>query len=88
VDELVKPGMTAEVIIQVREVEDVLLVPNRAIRMLNGQRIIYLLKEDETLEAIEIKLGLKSDVYCQVVSGDLQAGDLIVLDPPVVMAGN
>jgi HlyD family secretion protein len=88
VDELVKPGMTAEVIIQVREVEDVLLVPNRAIRMLNGQRIIYVLKEDETLEAIEIKLGLKSDVYCQVVSGDLQAGDLIVLDPPVVMAGN
>ncbi len=87
-DNLVKPGMTAEVVIQVREVEDALLVPNRAIRMVNGQRIIYVLKQDQTLDTVEIKLGLKSDVYSEVLGGDLQTGDLIVLDPPVVMDGN
>jgi HlyD family secretion protein len=88
-DEKVKPGMTAEAVIQVREVKDALLVPNRAIRMVNGQRIIYVLKQDQTLDAVEIKLGLKSDVYSEVLGGDdLQAGDLIVLDPPVVMDGN
>ena len=81
-DELVKPGMTAEVIIQVREVEDVLLVPNRAIRMLNGQRVVYVLREDNALEAVEIQLGLKSDTYCEEIGGNLQVGDLIVLDPP------
>jgi HlyD family secretion protein len=86
-DELVKPGMTASVVVQVRDVEDVLLVPNRAIRMLNGQRVVYVLKDDETLDAVEIRLGLKSDVYCEEIGGNLQAGDLIVLDPPM-MDGN
>jgi HlyD family secretion protein len=88
VDELVKPGMTAEVIIQLQEVEDVLLVPNSAIRMLNGQRVVYVLREDITLDAVEIKVGLRSDGYCEIVDGDLHEGDLIVLDPPVVMDGN
>jgi len=81
-DELVKPGMTAAVLIRVRNLEDALLVPNRAVRVLNGQRFVYVLGEDGLPNPVEVRLGATSDVYSQLVGGDLQEGDLIVLNPP------
>ena len=39
----VKPGMTAAVNIVVNEMQDVVLVPNRAVRLVDGQRVVYLL---------------------------------------------
>jgi HlyD family secretion protein len=44
-DEDVRPGMTSAVDIVTSEVEDVLLVPNRAIRLLDGERVIYILTD-------------------------------------------
>jgi HlyD family secretion protein len=85
VDELVKPGMTAAVLIRARSVEDALLVPNRAIREMGGQRIVYVLREDDSLEAVEVRLGTVSDAYSEVVGGDLQEGDRVVLNPPAVV---
>ena len=82
-DERIKPGMTADVIIQVREVENALLIPNSAIRMLNGQRVVYVLQSDESLEAVDIRLGARENAYSEVVGGELAVGDLIVLDPPL-----
>jgi HlyD family secretion protein len=84
-DELVKPGMTAAVLIRARTVEDALLVPNRAVREVGGQRIVYVLREDDSLEAMEVRLGTISDAYSEVVGGDLQAGDRVVLNPPAVV---
>ena len=81
-DELVKPGMTAAVLIQVRNVEDALLVPNRAVRVVNSQRVVYVLNQDGTLNPVEVRLGATSDTYSEVVGGDLQEGDKIVLNPP------
>jgi HlyD family secretion protein len=80
-DELVKPGMTAAVFVHIREVKDATLVPNRAVQMLNGQSTVYVLRDDETLEPVEIRLGAKEAAYYEVVAGDLQAGDLVVLNP-------
>lgn len=42
-DEAVKPGMTADVRIVTRSLEDALLIPSRALRMLNGERVVYVL---------------------------------------------
>jgi HlyD family secretion protein len=42
-DEAVKPGMTAAVNIVTSNIPDVLLVPNRAIRTVDGKRVVYLL---------------------------------------------
>ena len=82
-DELVKPGMTAAVLIQVRNVEDALLVPNRAVRVVNSQRVVYVLTNaDGTLNPVEVRLGATSDIYSEVVGGNLQEGDQIVLNPP------
>ena len=80
-DELVKPGMTAVVTIAVNQVTNTLLVPNSAVRMLNNQRIVYVLKENQPV-AVNIRLGASANDNSQVVGGDLKPGDLIILNPP------
>ncbi|MGD9091979.1 MAG: efflux RND transporter periplasmic adaptor subunit [Anaerolineales bacterium] len=86
-NEAVKPGMTAAVNIVVSELNDVLLVPNRAVRVLEGQRVVYILKDGEP-EAIEIELGSSSEMMSEVVDGELNIGDVIVLNPPTVFNQN
>jgi len=80
-DELVKPGMTAAVTITTKEVANALLVPNRAIRMLDNQRVVYVLKDKQPVP-VKIRLGAAANANSQVVGGDLKAGDLIILNPP------
>jgi HlyD family secretion protein len=80
-DELVKPGMTAAVNITVREVQDALLVPNRAVRQVNGKRVVYILNNNLPV-SVEIRLGATSDSNSEVVGGNLKDGDLIILNPP------
>lgn len=86
-DEDVKPGMTAAVNTVVNQLEDVLLVPNRAVRLKEGQRVVYVLKNGVP-EPVEIELGASSETSSEVVAGDLSAGDLIVLNPPTVFEQN
>ncbi|HWQ84237.1 MAG TPA: efflux RND transporter periplasmic adaptor subunit [Anaerolineales bacterium] len=83
----VKTGMTAAVNIVVEQLDNVLLVPNRAVRISEGNRVVYIL-QDGNLEEIEINLGASSESSSQVLEGDLQSGDLIVLNPPLVFNNN
>lgn len=80
-DALVKPGMTAAVNIVVNQVKDQLLIPNRAVRILDGQKIVYVLKNGQ-LQQVAVTLGASSDTMSVVLGGDLKEGDLIVLNPP------
>ncbi|HEY3312165.1 MAG TPA: efflux RND transporter periplasmic adaptor subunit [Anaerolineales bacterium] len=80
-DEQVKPGMSAAVTITIKAVEDALLVPNQAVRMLAGQRIVYVLKDNQPVP-VNIRLGASANENSQVVGGDLKEGDLIILNPP------
>jgi HlyD family secretion protein len=86
-DEQVKPGMTAAVNIVVNQLNGVLLVPNRAVRFRDGKQVVYILKDNQ-LMPVTIQLGASSDTASQVVDGDLQVGDLIVLNPPTVFESN
>ncbi len=79
-DELVKPGMTASATFVVSELEDVLLVPTRALRIVEGQRVVYTWRGDQETP-VAVSLGVSSGSYAQVVDGDLQPGDQIVLNP-------
>jgi HlyD family secretion protein len=81
-DSLVKPGMTAGVNIVVEELQDVLLVPNRAVRLADGERVVYVLEAGEPVKK-EIRLGSSSDTMSIVASGDIAVGDPIILNPPV-----
>ena len=80
-DASVKPGMTAAVTITVKQVTNVLLVPNRAVRLVNNQRVVYILSNGKVQE-VNISLGAASDTMSEVVSGDLKVGDLVILNPP------
>ena len=86
-DAAIRPGLTAAVNIVVSQIDDVLLIPNRAVRVLDGQRIVYILQDGE-LKPVEITLGSSSDFYSEVVEGELKEGDLIVLNPPLVFDHN
>ncbi len=81
-DELVKPGMTTAVNIVVEEVQDALLIPNRAVRLVGGQRVIYILDENNQPLQIKVQLGASSDNFSILIGGDLEEGDLIILNPP------
>jgi HlyD family secretion protein len=81
-DQAVRPGMTAAVNIVVDQLKDVLLVPNRAVRVLDSNRVVYVLKNGQS-QPVKITLGASSDTMSELLSGDLQVGDLIVLNPPV-----
>lgn len=79
-DPLIRPGMTAAVTVTVKEVENALLIPNRAVRVLNGERVIYVLKDNQP-SAVKIRLGAITEFYSEVVGSDLSEGDLLVLNP-------
>lgn len=83
VDGSVKPGMTAAVNIVVSERENVLLVPNRAVRTRDGQRVVYIMNSDGSIDYIEISLGSSSETMSEVMDGALAVGDLVILNPPL-----
>jgi HlyD family secretion protein len=79
-DAHVKPGMTAAVSIIAKQLSNVLLVPNRAVRLVNHQRVVYVLQNGQP-QMVTISLGITSDTQSEVASGDLKAGDVIILNP-------
>ncbi|MFQ5854368.1 MAG: efflux RND transporter periplasmic adaptor subunit [Anaerolineae bacterium] len=77
-DPAVRPGMTAGVSIEVERREDVLLVPNRAVRAAAGrQRVVEVLYQGQVIQA-PVTLGMSNDTMTEVLSG-LKEGDLVVL---------
>lgn len=85
-DEDVKPGMTAAVNIVVSQLEQALLVPNRAVRVLNGKRVVFIIDQGN-LKPVEIILGASSETHSQVLEGELNIGDNVVLNPPADFHG-
>lgn len=80
-DQHVKPGMTAAVNITVKEMQDVVIIPNRAVRLVDGERVVYLLVENQPVKTA-IRLGPSSDTMSVVVGGDINEGDTVILNPP------
>ncbi|MBV6402281.1 MAG: Macrolide export protein MacA [Anaerolineales bacterium] len=85
-DAEVKPGMTAAVNITVEQIDDVILIPNRAVRLLDGQRYIYLMVNGIP-QKTEVSLGASSDTMSVLVGGDVSEGASIILNPPVEVGG-
>ena len=85
-DAQVRPGMTAAVNLTVEQLNNVLLVPNRAVRQQNGKQVVYLLENGQP-KAVEITIGATSDTYSQVIGSNVKAGDQVVLNPPLQFSG-
>ena len=85
-DAKVRPGMTAAVTITIQELKDVVLIPNRAVRLVDGTRVVYILR-DGVPAKVEVRLGSSSDTMSVLAGGNVNVGDLIILNPPVEFQG-
>lgn len=86
-DEQVRPGMTAAVNIIISEIKNILIIPNRAIRLKDGQRIVYILT-GEQLKETNVEVGSSSDTQAEITDGELKEGDVVVLNPPALFQTN
>lgn len=80
-DPRVRVGMTAEATIVIDEVVDTLFVPNLYIRRdrNTGQAFVNVLREDNTVDEVEIEIGIQGRESSEVLSG-VDVGDLVALD--------
>jgi HlyD family secretion protein len=81
--------LTAAVQIVVRQVENALLIPNRAVRWVKGEQVVYLAKDidnitESTLEIIPVTLGASSDDFSELLDGEIGENDVIILNPPSI----
>jgi RND family efflux transporter MFP subunit len=73
---LLKPDMTANVTIMMEAREDVLAVPNAAIRREGGRRVVYV-QEGGQFVPKAVDTGLRDASYTEILSG-VQAGDMVL----------
>lgn len=76
----VKPGMTGTANVIIASKQDVLTVPNLAIRTTSGRRYVQVLKDGEAVDAA-VTFGISNDTVTEVTAG-LAEGDLVVLPQP------
>ena len=83
-DPRVRPGMTASASIAVSSQEGVLLVPNRAIRSVDGNHVVYVRApgaQGAGLRPVTVQVG-DSDESKTIITDGLEEGDLVVTNPP------
>jgi RND family efflux transporter MFP subunit len=77
-DDRIKPGMTANVEIVVKENSGVLMIPEKAVLRENGKKYVRI-PDGEELKMVEVETGIRNlDGEVEVLSG-LKEGDEIVL---------
>jgi hypothetical protein len=93
-DPAIMPGMTAEAAITVAQAQDVLMVPNRAVKTQGNRHIVTVLFEGSEVPVI-VQTGLTNDTNTEIVSASaangqavkLQEGDTLVLNPTTTTTG-
>ncbi len=74
---LLKPTMTARVTIQTGRADNVLMVPNNAVKDRNGVKTVQILRDGKTVQQ-KVKIGLNNDETVEITEG-LQEGDVVVI---------
>lgn len=80
--EPIRVGMNATATIKVQQLNDVLTLRNRFIRIdrATQQAYVTIQREDGRFEEVEVELGLRNETHSQIISG-LEAGQRVVLLP-------
>jgi RND family efflux transporter MFP subunit len=74
----VRPGMTATASIVTESRENVIVVPNRAIRRQGQQRTVQVMTASGDTETRRVEVGLANDQSSEIISG-LEVGDTVVI---------
>jgi HlyD family secretion protein len=80
-DDLVKPGMTAAVDITIKELLNATLIPNRAVRLIEGVRYVYVLVDGQPVQK-RIQILSSADQQSAIAEGEVKVGDTVILNPP------
>jgi Barrel-sandwich domain of CusB or HlyD membrane-fusion len=78
---LLRPGLLADVEIQVEKLPDVIHVPAQAVFQKNGQFLVYVHGKDGKFEARPIQLVKQSESMMVIASG-VQAGEIVAMADP------
>ncbi len=78
-----KPGMSAQVEVFVKELPDVLYVPIQAVSSFEGQRVCYRKNALGSFERCAVQSGEYNDEFIEISSG-LSEGDEVLLRAPVI----
>lgn len=75
-----RPGMSANASIVVEEIDQVLIVPNWAVRLdrETGQAFVNVKQTTGAIAEVAVETGLRNEQFSEVVSG-LNAGDVVVV---------
>jgi HlyD family secretion protein len=77
---LLRPGLLADVEIQVEKLPDVIHVPAQAVFDKNGKHVVFVQK-NRKFEAREVQL-VKQSESLMVLAGGVQAGEVVALADP------
>jgi len=78
-DKLLKPGQYAKVVVMMKEEKGALLIPQRCVMELQGQYSVYVVGNDNKVDAKQIVAGeTVGDML--IVKDGLQVGDNVVMD--------
>lgn len=77
--QLLRPEMTTQVQIVVAEKNDVLLVPNTALKWVDDKQLIFVQAPDGTVERVKPQLGLAGLTHSEVTAG-LNEGDKVATE--------
>ncbi|PJB66591.1 MAG: hypothetical protein CO096_16890 [Armatimonadetes bacterium CG_4_9_14_3_um_filter_66_14] len=78
---LLKPDMTASVILEVGERSNVLTVPNKAVKREEGEKVVYVMEQGKPVRR-NVRTGWKDSDYTEILAG-LKEGDRVLLEEPV-----
>lgn len=76
-DGVIRPGMSAQVILDDSLAQSALAVPIAAVMEEEGRKYVYKLSEDSVARKIDVEIGRKNKEFAEILSG-LQEHDLVV----------
>ncbi|SKC47411.1 efflux RND transporter periplasmic adaptor subunit [Maledivibacter halophilus] len=75
----IKSGMTCSVEFIIKQRKDVLVIPNKAVSMVEGKQIVKVKDESGNIETKNIKTGLTDGKFVEVIEG-INVGETIIIE--------
>ena len=79
VDQRIRPGMSADVDILTAQKNNVLIIPERAVKDENGKKTVQILLEGEKTKEVEVETGMRGDGGMIEIKSGLKEGDEAVV---------
>lgn len=76
-----KINFSANAEIRISEPKKVMTLSYDALTLRDGQNVIFKIGEDKKVKMVPVTLGIKGDIYVEVLGEDLKEGDKVVLNP-------